>query len=174
MMSRSIIVGAALALTTFIIQVSSKAAESVGAQYENLTEIEGTVVDVLCELTGSCPKNCGDGKRLLGIKTSAGDLMPVAKGAPIFANATLSVLPFCGKTIYADGLMIENPKMRIYYVQRYRADKTSAWKDDEGFDVAWAAKNGKSDEWYRADPIVKEAIGDKGSLGIKGLVPKPQ
>lgn len=150
------------------------AAESVGAQYEKLTEMEGTVVDVLCELSGSCPKNCGDGKRLLGIKAENGDITPVAKGAPIFANATPSVLPFCGKTIYADGLLIENPKLRLYYVQRYRADKTAEWKDDDGFDVQWAAKNGKSDEWYRNDPIVKATIGDKGVLGIKGLTPKPQ
>lgn len=152
----------------------ARAAESVGAQYENPTELQGTVVDVLCELGGSCPKNCGDGKRLLGIKLKSGDLVPVAKGAPIFANATLSVLPFCGKPIEVDGLMIENPKMRIYYVQRYRPDSSAPWKDDEGFEVAWAQKNGKSNEWYRDDPIVKDAIGDKGVLGIKGLAPKPQ
>ena len=152
----------------------ARAAESVGAQYEKLTEMDGVVVDVLCELTGSCPKNCGEGRRLLGLKDASGEITPVAKGAPIFANATPSVLPFCGKMLYADGLLIENPKMRIYYVQRYRATKTAEWKDDDGFDVEWAAKNGKSDEWYRNDPTVKAAIGDKGVLGIKGLAPKPQ
>ena len=152
----------------------ARAAESVGAQYEKLTEMEGVVVDMLCELTGSCPANCGGGKRLLGLKAASGEITPVAKGAPIFANATLSVLPFCGKTLYVDGLLIENPKLRLYYVQRYRADKTAEWKDDDGFDVEWAARNGKSDEWYRSDPTVKAAIGDKGVLGIKGLAPKPQ
>ncbi len=151
---------------------SINAAESVGAQYEKLIEMEGVVVDVLCELIGSCPKNCGDGKRLLGIKTSDGEVTPIAKGAPIFANATETALPFCGKKAYFDGLLIENPKMRVYYVQRYRADKAAEWKDDDGFDVAWVKKNGKSDEWYRNDPIVKATIGDKGMLGIKGLEPK--
>lgn len=167
--------GPALCVAAFLSGVTStRAGESVGAQYENVTEMQGVVVDVLCELTGSCPANCGNGTRLLGLKDEKGEITPIAKGAPIFANATPSVLPFCGKPLQVDGLLIENPKMRLYYVQRYRANASEAWKDDEAFEVQWKAKHGDTNEWFRDDPIVKEAIGDKGILGIKGLAPKPQ
>ena len=96
--------------------------------------------------------------------------MPV-KGQTLFANAIPDLLPFCGKTVEIDGLLIENPVMTIVHVQNLRANSSEKWHPAEAFEAAWIAKNGKAEEWQRADPLVKEIIAADGILGIKGLVP---
>lgn len=151
---------------------AGRAAESVGAQYENETKLTGKVVDVLCELTGSCSKACGDGHRVLGLKTADNTVYLIAKCTPIFAGANESVIPFCGKDIDVDGLLIKNPKMTLLFIQKYREAGVGDWKDADGFDAAWKAKNGEADEWFRKDPVVVEQISKNGPLGIPGLQPK--
>ena len=166
---RSFLAGLALATLTTTFAIS---AESVGAQYENEVTLSGQIVDVACELTGNCPKNCGEGNRVLGLKTADATLYLIAKGPPLFANANESVLPFCSRAIDVDGLLIKNPKMPLLFVQRYRAAGDKDWKDADGFEVAWKAKNGEADEWFRKDKRVIDLVAKNGPLGIPGLQPK--
>ena len=52
----------------------SQAAEW-GLNGESKARFAATVVDPLCELTGDCPDNCGDGARQLALLRSADDVM---------------------------------------------------------------------------------------------------
>ena len=153
------------------------AAESVGAKYEKITEIEGTVVDLLCEVAKKCLPNCGEGKRQLAIKMSDGKLLVAAKNPELFAGAVADLAPLCGKVIKADGILFENPKMPIYMVQGIKTDpKAAEYTPLEGFTKAWTARNkaaaGASDEWFRNDPVVKAQIDATGPLGRPDLKPK--
>ena len=98
--------GIILALAAAFIAQPALAAKSRGLPFETITEIEAKVVDVACTLTGDCPDNCGGGKRQLGLLTTDGKLRIAAKGAVDFAGAVVDLLPHCGKTIFADGLLI--------------------------------------------------------------------
>ena len=167
---RNLFLGLVLAVSA---PVATFAAESVGAQYENEIVLKGQIVDIVCELTGNCVKECGEGKRVLGLKADDSTIYLIAKGPPLFANANESVLPFCAKPIEVDGLLIKNPKMPLLFVQRYRAAGSADWKDADGFETAWKAKNGEADEWFRKDPLVVELVKKSGPLGIPGLAPKP-
>ena len=42
---------------------------------EQPARFEATVVDILCELTGDCPNNCGDGNRQLGLVRAVDDVL---------------------------------------------------------------------------------------------------
>jgi hypothetical protein len=149
------------------------AADSIGGQNEKPMEITGTVVDLLCEVAKRCAPDCGNGRRQLGVRLASGQLVAVIKGPVDFAGAQADLAPLCGKTVTLDGLMFENPKMRIYQVQGIKTDPSAAaFTPAEGFSKAWTARNGAADEWFRADPLVKETIGQKGVLGIPGLEPK--
>lgn len=155
-----------------LVSPAALAAESVGAQYENEVILAGQVVDILCELTGDCPKGCGEGKRVLGLKSADNTIYVIGKGPPLFANANESVLPFCGNQIEVDGLLIKNPKIPALFVQKYRAKGTETWKDADDFEVQWKAKNGDTEEWFRKDANVVGLITKNGRLGIPGLEPK--
>jgi len=64
---------AIFALATFLLgTVSSQAADEWGIDHEQVARWDGKVVDLLCELSGDCPANCGDGKRQLGLILDAG------------------------------------------------------------------------------------------------------
>ena len=54
-----------------------------------------------------------------------------------------------------------------------RENADQKWKQTEAFEAEWTAKNGKAEEWQRADPLVKEVIAANGVFGIKGLAPLP-
>ena len=41
------------------------------------------------------------------------------------------------------------------------------------FEQDWQSANGKAEEWYREDKLVKDVIGADGVYGIKGLNPPP-
>ncbi|MDX2307203.1 MAG: hypothetical protein NW216_03085 [Hyphomicrobium sp.] len=153
--------------------VAARAADSWGLQNETVTEIEAKVVDIACSLKGDCPANCGDGRRQLGLLTTDGKLRLAAKGATNFAGAAEELLPYCGRKVFADGLLIENPAMTIFMVQNLRSAKSEPLKPANAFEANWKAKNGDAKEWYREDPSVKKIIGQVGVLGIKGLAPKP-
>jgi hypothetical protein len=142
------------------------AAEGIGGKNEKPLELEGRVVDLVCEVAGRCLPDCGGGKRQLGLKLSDGKLIAVIKNPGLFTGAVNDLAPFCGKTIYTDGLLFENPKMPVYQVQGLKADRNEKeYKPVDGFIEAWVAKNGPSDEWFRADPLVKEQIARNGPLG---------
>lgn len=148
------------------------AADSWGLANETVVEIEATVVDVACKLSGDCPPNCGDGKRQLGLLTPDGKLRLAAKGATNFAGATVDLLPHCGKVVFADGLLIEDPALTIFMVQNLRLNKSEPLKPATAFQEQWTKAHGSADEWFRADPNVKKIIDADGVFGIKGLEPK--
>ena len=74
-------------------------------------------MDILCELTGDCPSNCGDGKRQFGLLLDDGRLIPMVKNFGPFAGTASDLKGFCGKWIIADGLFINNPKMPMFALQ---------------------------------------------------------
>lgn len=148
------------------------AADSWGLEHEKPLAARGKVVDVLCELVGDCPANCGEGKRQLGLLTGEGRLLTAAKGNVFFAAAVVDLLPFCGREIETDGLLIEHPAMSLYFVQYTREPGTADWQPAEAFITDWTAKNGEAEEWWRADPVIKEVIAQRGILGIPGLKPE--
>lgn len=162
--------GASILLAT---AVPVLAAEGVGGKNEKPLEVEGKVVDLLCEVAGKCAPDCGGGKRQLGLRRADGTLLVAAKNTDLFAGAVVDLSPLCGKTIKADGILFENPKMPIYMVQGIKTDpKAAEYTPVDGFVKAWTAKNGASDEWFRADPVIKGQISKTGPLGRPDLKPK--
>jgi hypothetical protein len=150
------------------------AAEPEGLENERVATFPAKVVDLACELGGSCPPACGGGKRLLGLVDAAGVLRHATKGPVDFAGVVPDLLPFCGKTIEVDGLIIDNPKMKLFKLQRLRASAAEAWSDARGFESDWRKRNGPAEEWMRADPAVKAIIAADGVYGVPGLAPKPK
>jgi hypothetical protein len=151
------------------------AAESVGSAHEKPMILAGTVVDLVCELTNSCTSACGAGKRQLGLRLADGTLVAIAKGPVNFAGPVLDLAPLCGRAIITDGLMIENPAMRIYQVQGIKTDAAApAFAPADAYTADWIARHGKADEWFRADPRTKALIERTGPLGRSDLKPKPQ
>lgn len=172
-MKKRILIAVALVGLIGTVAPAAYAADGWGIENEKIVEIEAKVVDVACELTKNCPAECGGGKRQLGLLTGDGKLRIAAKGATNFAGAAVDLLPHCGKTVFADGLLIENPAMTIFMVQNLRLSKDEKLQPATAFDTQWSKANGKAEEWFRADPAVKKIIAADGVFGIKGLVPKP-
>lgn len=149
------------------------AAEGWGIEHEQETRIEAKVVDLLCEVTGDCVANCGDGKRQLGLLLDDGRLVPAVKNFDIFAGTTDDLLPFCGKRITADGLLISNPKMPMFALQFKREGTDGKWSRANWFGKNWSKANDgkKPGEWYKHDPRVLETLKESGVYGIPGLKP---
>lgn len=134
---------------------------------------EAKVVDVLCELTGDCPAECGAGTRQLGLIRSADDVMvlPMKNSQPAFTGAAEELVPFCNQVIEVDGLMIEDEEIgasNIYLVQRIKAGDAD-WIKANTWTKKWAQKypeaKGKG-PWFRRDPRVKDVIASEGYLGL--------
>jgi hypothetical protein len=151
---------------------AAHAADAWGLEGEKPLEVKGKVVDLLCELTGDCPQDCGQGQRQLGILTADGRLVAAAKGGVFFAGAVPDLLPLCGREVHADGLLIENPGMTLYFVQYLKPSPEAGFVPAEAFLTAWKARHGEADEWWRADPTVKAVIAQTGVLGVPGLKPE--
>lgn len=152
-------------------------AEESKAKSWNLTNQEkarfqAKVVDIVCELSGDCPANCGAGSRQLGLLKPDGVLVLAGKnGQPLFTGATQDLLPHCGKNVTVDGLFtgLDNGP-RFYQVQFIRAEgetkdsKASAWTKH------WDAKNPelakKKGRWYRKDPQISKLVEKEGYLGL--------
>jgi len=165
----SIIAAAAVAC----IAQPARSADGWGIDREKVVQLEVTVVDLACALGKSCPPDCGGTKRQLGLVTADGKLYPAVKGATLFAGAVHDLIPYCGKKVMVDGLLIENPMMQLFFVQNLRQSADQKWQPAEAFEKHWTEKNGKAEEWMRADPVVKQTIAEDGVFGIKGLAPKP-
>lgn len=146
------------------------AGDSWGLENEKVVQADVTVVDLLCEISSKqCVKNCGDGKRQLGLKFANGQIYPALKSITPFAGLTVDLLPYCGKTVTVDGLQVDNPAMHMFAVQRLRADANSPWIDSDAYGKQSVAKNGPAEEWYRIEPDVTSRIEANGVFGIKGL-----
>lgn len=149
----------------------AQAGDPQGLDNEKSLTLKATVVDLVCGLTGRCAPDCGGGKRQLGLRAEDGKLYAAIKSTVDFAGSIQDLLPYCGRTIEADGLLIESPKMQLYLVQKLRERDSDPWKPTTAFLDTWTAKNGRADEWYRADPAVKTITEADGVLGIRGLEP---
>lgn len=168
-------ISAQLLSTPFLMIAAASAADAAdgwGIDKEKIVQLEVTVVDIACSLGKDCPPACGAGKRQLGMMTADGKLYPAVKGGTLFAGAVADLLPYCGRKVHVDGLLIENTAMQLFFVQNLRERADDKWQPAEAFEKQWTAVHGKSDEWFRADPLVKSTIGEDGVLGIKGLEPK--
>ena len=155
------------------------AAEGWGIDGEKKTRVEAKVVDLLCEITGQCAKNCGGGKHQLGLLLDDGRLIPAVKNFEPFAGATNDLIKFCGKRIVADGLMINNKKMPLFAVQFKRLAPDGKWSRANQFGKDWVKNNkthgkGGSGKWFRKDPLIVKLIKKQGVFGIPGLKPEAE
>lgn len=150
------------------------AADEWGIEHEKVARFDAKVVDILCELTGDCPVNCGDGKRQLGLIDGEGKLHLAIKNSDPFAGTIKDLLPFCGKQITADGLLIANPKLPMFVLQFKREAPEGKWSRANWFTKRWAEAHPDMDvdEWFRNDPLIKQVIAEDGVFGIPGLKPE--
>jgi hypothetical protein len=151
---------------------AAHAAESWGLPNEEEARFEAKVVDLLCELTGDCPADCGAGKRQLGLLMDDGKLVLTNKDAAPFAGTVDELIDFCGKRVQADGLFSTNRGYTFFALQYVRELPDGKWRRANRFVPKWAAANGvdaKSEtaqQWFRNDPRVKTLIEKNGKLGI--------
>ncbi len=163
-----------LAAAALLLPAPGRAAEEWGIEFEEVTRVDAKVVDLLCELTGDCPANCGEGRRQLGLVLADGTLVPVVKNNDPFAGATNDLIGFCGKTITADGLMIRDPAMPLFQIQFKRLAPDGKWRRANQFTKDWSTANGgeTAKGWFRKDARVKRLIAEQGVFGIPGLKPE--
>ena len=174
MRATTVLIGAALALGFG----TAEAADEWGIEYEEEVRFEAKVVDILCELSGDCPADCGGGKRVLGLLREDGRLVLAAKNTNPFAGAVVDLAPFCGKTVIVDGLIIDNPRMPMFVVQYKSEAPDGEWSGGNWFGKDWARTHGVALDsetarlWFRNDPRVIETIERDGVFGIPGLEPE--
>lgn len=168
------IVAAAPGALALLVAGAVSAAEPWNIPHEKQEVLKGRVVDALCQLTGRCAPDCGGGKRQLGLLLADGTFRLVAKSNIDFAGATSDLTGYCGREIEADGLLVENPAMTVFFVQRLRERADQDWIAAERFKADFEARHGKAEEWWRKDPEANRIIAEDGPFGIKGLQPKPK
>jgi hypothetical protein len=81
------------------------------------------------------------------------------------------LLPFCGRTVEVDGLLIESPRMPLFMVQQKREPGAAEWLPAKAFIQDWRADHESEGEWFREDPLIQETIAEQGVFGIPGLEP---
>lgn len=162
----------ALAATVWLVAGTAQAAQSWGLIGEEKARFEAKVVDVLCELTGNCPDNCGGGGRQLGLLKDDGTLIMPLKNVVPFAGAAHDLLPYCGRRVVADGLFANNRGHRVFALQFVRAAPDGKWHRADRFKEVWAEENGVAPDsetagkWFRHDPRVRKLIESDGKLGL--------
>ena len=135
---------------------------------------EATVVDPLCRLTGDCPADCGAGKRQLGLLRSVDQVMvlPLKNTQPVFSGAANDLLPFCGKVVEVDGLLLTDPDIglkNVMQVQLIREKGTEDWAKTNRWTKDWQMANPAltgGDPWFRQDPRVNAQIAKDGYFGL--------
>lgn len=170
MRTATILMAAALAFSG----TAAQAANEWGIEHEEKARFEAKVVDILCELTGDCPADCGAGSRQLGLLKDDGTLILALKNFDPFAGAVNDLIAFCGQRIEADGLLISNPKMPLFALQ-FKRPVGGEWSRANQFGKDWLAANpnrGKANQWFRNDATVKRLIAERGVFGIPGLEPE--
>ena len=151
---------------------AANAADSWGLPNEEVARFDAKVVDVLCELTGDCPADCGAGNRQLGLLMDDGQLVLPLKNQVPFAGAADELAGFCGKQVTADGLFATNRGHKIFAIQFVREAPDGKWQRANRFQANWAAANGvdakspEAQQWFRNDPRVKALIAAQGKLGL--------
>ena len=141
---------------------------------ESPARFEAHVVDVLCELTGDCAENCGNGRRQLGLVRADDNalILPNKNAQAAFTGAVVELLPFCGMAVEVDGLLLEDEDVgakNVYLVQKIRTIGDENWTKANRWTKEWAKANpaakGKG-PWFRRDPRVNASIAAKGHLGL--------
>jgi hypothetical protein len=149
-------------------------AKGWGLLGEEKARFDAKVVDLLCELTGDCPTDCGGGKRQLGLLRSADNalVLPLKNRQAAFTGAATDIYPFCGKQVEVDGVLIgdeDQTQVKYYMVQLIREQGTEEWTKTSAWTKEWAKVNpdakGKG-PWFRRDPRVKAKIAESGYLGL--------
>ena len=136
---------------------------------------EAKVVDITCEITGDCADNCGNGSRQIGLLRAADGVLvfPNKNAQSGFQGASVDLLPFCGKSVEVDGLLIEDEDIQgatnIFLVQKVREVGSEDWVKANTWSKAWAAKypeaKGKG-PWFRRDPRVNAHLAETGHFGL--------
>lgn len=149
-------------------------AESWNLYAEQPARFEAKVVDILCELTGDCPVNCGAGKRQLGLLRTKDTALiyPNKNNQPVFSGAASELRPYCGQQVEVDGLMLADPDIganNIYQIQKIRAIGAADWVKANQWTKDWQVANPGNtgnDQWFRRDPRVNARIAATGYLGL--------
>lgn len=150
-------------------------AASWGLLGEKPARFEAEVVDILCQLAGDCPADCGGGARQLGLLRAVDGVLvlPMKNGQPVFSGAVADLAPFCGQTVEVDGLFVGEPEATpapFFMVQRIRPEGETAFQPADRFTAAWAEANPEAaatgGDWFRVDPAVRERIDAEGYLGL--------
>lgn len=149
-------------------------AKSWNLYSEQKAFFKAKVVDPLCTLAGDCPENCGNGKRQLALLRQDDDVMvlPLKNSQAAFTGAANELLPFCGKNVEVDGLLLDDPDIsakNLYMIQKIRVQGDKKWIKANRKTKDWAKANpdakGKG-PWFRRDPRVKAEIAREGYLGL--------
>ncbi|MEO1543801.1 MAG: hypothetical protein AAFR75_07265 [Pseudomonadota bacterium] len=152
----------------------SQAAE-LGLSGETKAMFSGKVVDLLCELSGDCPDNCGGGTRNLGIvRATDNKLIMVSKNSQFEFNGGVDdLLPYCNKDVDVDGLLLgDDPgvEAKIYMAQFIRLKGADKWIKTTLWTDAWKKRNPSVAEgegpWFRRDPRVLKQIEKSGYFGL--------
>ncbi len=146
-----------------------RAADLWGLANEKAVSFRARVVDALCGVAGDCPADCGAGRRQMALLTADGKLRLAVKGAFDFAGPVADLSPYCGREIEVDGLLIEDPRIPMMFVQQLRVNAGDPWIAADGFGRQWSAQHGDNQDWFRKDPTVREIIARDGVFGIPGL-----
>lgn len=132
-------------------------------------ELTGTVVDVLCELNGNCPDNCGNGKRQLAIKTEDSRTILVSKNLTNYTGAVVELSPYCDQVVDLNGLFTEHSGVRFFQVQNVRSSG-GQWQRATDYLQAWSERTGRplseANNWQENDERVKGIIERDGVLGL--------
>ena len=172
------LVGLSAIFVSFAVQAADFSKDSKAKEWnlygEEKALFSGKVVDLLCELSGDCPANCGDGNRNLGIvRLDDNRLIAVLKNRQAsFNGATEDLLPYCNTMVDVDGLMVGDDDVsqsRFYMVQLIRVTGEEKWNKTTRWTKRWAQKNpeakGKG-PWFRRDPRVKKQLAKSGHFGL--------
>lgn len=176
-MYKLLVLTSVAALTAMSANLSSSAqaeesqARDWGLTNAELKRVDGTVVDVRCELAGDCPNNCGDGNRQLGIVDGDGKLYLAGKNNQTsFNGAVEDLLPYCGQAVEADGVVAGHSGVTIYHVQLIRPAGSEEWSKTTRWTKQWNAKNPELKEikgpWFRKDPRITSRIEANGYFGL--------
>lgn len=149
-------------------------AESWNLYAESPALFEAKVVDPLCDLTGDCPADCGAGNRQLALLRAVDQVLVYAlkNGQPVFTGSANDLLPYCGKVVEVDGLVLIDPDIglkNVFLIQKIREKGAADWVKTNRWTKDWKAANptltGK-DPWFRQDPRVKAEIAKNGYFGL--------
>lgn len=171
----NLIAAAALAASPTLAQDFSAGSTAKGWDLEGEAKalFQGRVTDVMCELTGDCPEDCGGGKRQMGLVRSADGALILAfkNSQAAFSGAAVDLALYCHQTVEVDGLLINNPENgahNVFMVQKVRPEG-GEWAKANTFTKVWAKEypeaKGKG-PWFRRDPRIKADIAENGYLGL--------